>query len=54
MLDNGVEMSLIYRRILDPLVFGWASNHFVLEAQLAPGENSLVCIPGNTTITKCR
>ena len=44
MLDNGVEMSLIFRRILGPLVLGWAPNHFVLGAQLAPGEKK-VCIP---------
>ena len=30
---------------MSPLVFGWAPNHFVLEAQLAPGEKRLVCIP---------
>ena len=36
-LDNGVEMSLIFQPILGPLVFGWAPNHFVLGAQLAPG-----------------
>ena len=35
MLGNGVEMSL-----LGPLVLGWATNHFVLGAQLAPGEKS--------------
>ena len=40
MLDNGVEMSLIFRQILGPLVINWAPNHFVLGVQLAPGENS--------------
>ena len=40
MLGNGGEMSLIYRRFLGPLVLGWAPNHFVLGAQLAPGEIS--------------
>ena len=34
-----------FRRILGPLVMGWAPNHFVLGAQLAPGEKRLVCIP---------
>ena len=38
-------MSLIFCRILGPLVFGWAPNHFVLGAQLSPGEKMLVCIP---------
>ena len=46
MLGNGVEMSSIFRQILDPLVFGWAPYHFVLGAQLAPGDKKLVCIPG--------
>ena len=41
MLSNGVEMSLIVHRILDPLVLGWAPNHFVLGAQVAPGEKRL-------------
>ena len=45
MLDNGVEMSLIFRRILGPLVLGWAPNSFVLGAQLACGEKNQVCIP---------
>ena len=45
MLSNGVEMSLIFRQILGPLVLGWAPNHFVLGAQLASGEKRLVCIP---------
>ena len=38
MLDNGVEMSLIFQRILGPLVLGWAPYHIVLGAQVAPGE----------------
>ena len=37
-LGNAVEISVIFRRILDPLVLGWAPYHFVLGAQLAPGE----------------
>ena len=52
MLGNAVEISLIFRRILGPLVLGWAPNHFVLGAQLAPGEKRLVCIP--VTITTCK
>ena len=44
MFGNAVEISLIFRRILGPLVLGWAPNHFVLGAQLAPGEKGLVCI----------
>ena len=46
MLGNGFEMSLVFRRILGPLVLGWAPNHFVLGAQLALGKKTLVCIPG--------
>ena len=46
MLGNAIEIILIFRGILGPLVFGWAPNHFVLEAQLAPAEKRLVCIPG--------
>ena len=38
MLGNGIEMSLIFGQTLGPLVLGWAPNHFVLGAQLAPGE----------------
>ena len=38
MLGNGVEMFSVSRRILGSSVFGWAPNHFVLGAQLAPGE----------------
>ena len=45
MLGNGVEMSLIFRRVLGPLVLSWTPNHFGLGAQLAPGEKMLVCIP---------
>ena len=45
MLGNGIEMSLIFSQTLGPLVFGWAPNHFVLGAQLAPGEKRLVCVP---------
>ena len=41
MLDNGVEMSFIFCRILGPLVLSWAPNHFVLGAQLSSGEKSL-------------
>ena len=47
MLGNGVEMSLIYCGILGPLDLGWAPNHFVLGAQLAPGEKRLDCIPAS-------
>ena len=45
MLGNSVEMSLVFCRILGPLVWGWASNYFVLGAQLALCEKRLVCIP---------
>ena len=45
MLGNDVEINLIFRGILGPLVLGWAPNHFVLGAQLAPGKKRLVCIP---------
>ena len=45
MLDNGVEMSLIFRRILDPLVLSWAPKHFVLGTQLAPGEKKISLYP---------
>ena len=41
---NIVEMSWIFNRILGPFVLGWAPNHFVLGAQLAPGEKRLACI----------
>ena len=44
MLGNAVEINLIFRRILGPFVLGWAPNHYVLRAQLAPGEKKLVCI----------
>ena len=46
MLGNGVEMSLIFHRILGPLVLGWVPNHFVFGAQVAPGKKTLVCFPG--------
>ena len=46
MLDNAVEISLIFRRILGPLDLGWAPNYFVLRAQLATGEKRSVCFPG--------
>ena len=45
MLGNGAEMSLNNRQILGPLNFGWAPNHLVLGAKLAPGEIKLVCFP---------
>ena len=38
MIDNGVDISLIFGQILGPLVLGWAPNHLVLGAQLAPGK----------------
>ena len=38
-------MSLIFQKILGPLVLGWAPNHLVLGAQLAPGEKRFVYIP---------
>ena len=44
-MRNTVEINLISPRILGPLVLGWAPNHYVLWAQLAPGEEKLVCIP---------
>ena len=46
MLGNGIEMSLIFGQTLGPSVLGWAPNHFVLGAHLAPGVKRLVCIPG--------
>ena len=51
---NCVEMSSIFCRILGPLVFGWAPNHFILGAQLAPGEKMLVCIPAIVVVFKDR
>ena len=45
MHGNGVEMGLVFHRILGPLVLGWAPNCFALGAQLALGEKVLVCIP---------
>ena len=44
-LSNCVAKSLTFRKILGPLVFGWAPNCIVLEAQLAPEEKRLVYIP---------
>ena len=45
MLGNGVEIILVLRQILCSLDLGWASNRFVLGAQLALGEIRFVCIP---------
>ena len=42
-------MSLIFHRILGPLVLGWAPKHLVLGAQLAPDEKRFVCIPGKSS-----
>ena len=53
MLGNEVEISLIYHRILGPLVLGWSSNPFVLGAQLAPCEKRLVCIPAFPSSSEC-
>ena len=47
MIGNGIEMSLIFRPTLGPIVLCWAPNHFALRAQFAPGEKRLVCIPAN-------
>ena len=45
MLGNAVEISLIFRWILGPLVLGWVP--IVLGAQFAPGEKSIkVYFPG--------
>ena len=49
MLGDGIEMVLISRQTLGSLVLGWAPNHFVLGAQLAPGRKRLVCIPAGST-----
>ena len=46
MLGYGVEMCLVFRRILGSLVLDWAPNHFVLGAQLTSSEKRLVCFPG--------
>ena len=54
MLGNDVELSLIFYRILGPLVLGWAPNHFVLGAQLAPGKKRLVCISATVNVLKFR
>ena len=48
MLGNDIEMRLIFRLTLAPLVLGWAPNCFVLGAQFAPGKKRLVCIPDFT------
>ena len=37
-------MRLIFRKILCPLVLGWAPNCIVVGAQLAPEEKMLGCI----------
>ena len=42
---NGVAMSLIFRKILGPLVLGWAPNCIVLGAQLASEGKKLVHNP---------
>ena len=44
-LGNGDAMSLIFRKILGPLVLGWAPNYIVVGAQLAAEEKRLGCIP---------
>ena len=44
-MPYGIEMRFIFRRILGPLVLGWAPNKFVLEAKLAPSEKRLACFP---------
>ena len=44
MLGNGVEMCLVFCRILGSLVLGRAPNHFVLGAQLSPGGKRFICI----------
>ena len=53
MLGNGVEMSLIFRRILGPLVLSWAPNNFVLGAQLAPDEKK-VSLYSCENLSACR
>ena len=45
MCGTGIAMSLFFRQILGPLILCWAPDHFLLGAQLAPGEKRLVCIP---------
>ena len=52
MIGNGVEMSSIFYGILDPLVLGWAPNHFLLGAQLATVGQRLVCISDNTVCSR--
>ena len=44
MLGNAVEISLIFRLILGPLVLGWVPNHFVSGIQLALCEKRLVSL----------
>ena len=46
-MPYGIEMSLIFCRILGHLVLGWAPNNFAIEAQLAPSEKLLAYIPVN-------
>ena len=46
MCGTGITISLFFRQILGPLILCWAPDHFLLGAQLAPGEKSLVCFPG--------
>ena len=48
MCGTGIAMSLFFRQILGPLILCWAPDHFLLGAQLAPGEKRLVCIPDKT------
>ena len=40
MLGNVVEI-----KFSSSLVLGWAPYHYVLGAQLAPGEKKFACIP---------
>ena len=51
--DRPIEMSFIFRRILGPLVLGWAPNNFVSGAQLAPSEKRLACIPVCVCVCVC-
>ena len=48
MLGNGVEMSLIFHRILGPLVLDWAPYHFVVDTQVAPGEKKRLSVSMTT------
>ena len=45
MCGTGITMSLLFRQILGPLILCWAPDHFLLGAQLAPGEKRLVRFP---------